>query len=136
MLLQRVFLQHLPDFKGIETNVFMVGAPNVRACSTSLTSKGLRRMGLEERNFFLLQHLPDFKGIETSGSAPHHLFCTCSTSLTSKGLRLLTLQLCCCCYILQHLPDFKGIETLQPQPERRPFLLQHLPDFKGIETSH
>ena len=62
-------LQHLPDFKGIETDsdddVY-----NNSACSTSLTSKGLRR--LTYLGFYTLN--------------------TFSTSLTSKGLRLLLTE--------------------------------------------
>ena len=38
------FLQHLPDFKGIETLHSFVALSNL-PCSTSLTSKGLRHAG-------------------------------------------------------------------------------------------
>ena len=58
------FLQHLPDFKGIET----------------LTQDNVN-------SHFNLQHLPDFKGIETGRKLAFQLPAPCSTSLTSKGLR-------------------------------------------------
>ena len=57
-------LQHLPDFKGIETDKLMACVFD-GSCSTSLTSKGLRLGTLTTAQ------------INTS----------CSTSLTSKGLR-------------------------------------------------
>ena len=57
-------LQHLPDFKGIETIWKLYQLP-----------------------FDGLQHLPDFKGIETTTVMPFSAISTCSTSLTSKGLR-------------------------------------------------
>ena len=105
------FLQHLPDFKGIETK----GSVTVQlsqSCSTSLTSKGLRLLKYVFLRFTNLQHLPDFKGIET-------------TMPTRCGLRST----------LQHLPDFKGIETASTSIFKHTFNLQHLPDFKGIETN-
>ncbi len=79
------FLQHLPDFKGIETYL-LLSNPYFVTCSTSLTSKGLRQ---NELSLFLiehdLQHLPDFKGIETLPYVPLPPHLACSTSLTSKG---------------------------------------------------
>ena len=39
----RACLQHLPDFKGIETHAPPEPCPLTSPCSTSLTSKGLRR---------------------------------------------------------------------------------------------
>ena len=102
-------LQHLPDFKGIET----------RTCLYCAWRS-------------LLQHLPDFKGIETTWRITSPLGNACSTSLTSKGLRRhrCSSKLL---YYLQHLPDFKGIETSEDLLARAASL-QHLPDFKGIET--
>ena len=104
-------LQHLPDFKGIETirpHLTISG----RSCSTSLTSKGLR---LVVFSYYIdthcLQHLPDFKGIETAEEP--------NTAEPTD---------------LQHLPDFKGIETFQMFFVTFRIHLQHLPDFKGIET--
>ena len=81
-------LQHLPDFKGIETciNPFVV-----QTCP--------------------LQHLPDFKGIETLGVLTSDSILACSTSLTSKGLRQKQTSLPLLCRFLQHLPDFKGISN-------------------------
>ena len=153
--MQWVFLQHLPDFKGIETPEFgrLIGAPT---CSTSLTSKGLRHHASNGScSGYCLQHLPDFKGIETvlaqaalteylqhlpdfkgietmlvsyyeglfacstslTSKGLRHVcrikyfhWTTCSTSLTSKGLRRW-LWFISCRKCLQHLPDFKGIET-------------------------
>ena len=154
----KLSLQHLPDFKGIETFT-----PNKSlkfyTCSTSLTSKGLRQISrLVGSQFLLLQHLPDFKGIETRGcwrirsdNPLQHLpdfkgietnmpplvtyRWPCSTSLTSKGLRQILLRHQHKTQILQHLPDFKGIETWCFSPCTTAYTLQHLPDFKGIETS-
>ena len=58
-------LQHLPDFKGIETQELPLESAHP-ACSTSLTSKGLRLLRpFLVLNLLDLQHLPDFKGIET-----------------------------------------------------------------------
>ena len=104
-------LQHLPDFKGIET-YFAKNVSTLLPCSTSLTSKGLRR----------------------TGSSPNSGKTTCSTSLTSKGLRpnKATGDVW---VTLQHLPDFKGIETQHQQTPEQTYFLQHLPDFKGIETT-
>ena len=88
--LNPTILQHLPDFKGIETNCTNF-QNSFTACSTSLTSKGLRRRRREgEGAHAILQHLPDFKGIETCELRLLLLLWPCSTSLTSKGLRLST----------------------------------------------
>ena len=57
------------------------------ACSTSLTSKGLRLNLATDNGNNVLQHLPDFKGIETLPFVCVMRLATCSTSLTSKGLR-------------------------------------------------
>ena len=81
-----VALQHLPDFKGIET-LSALYIHQLQACSTSLTSKGLRPQRTRSTYLQSLQHLPDFKGIETLLKfCSKHCF-SCSTSLTSKGLR-------------------------------------------------
>ncbi len=151
-------LQHLPDFKGIETYweywykrpVKLAAPPWLQRdwdleisssfsawwpCSTSLTSKGLR-----PSNGLLL--------VTNGLAAPPWLqrdwdgFCLlicgicipCSTSLTSKGLRRLGYTPLKVWLYLQHLPDFKGIETVVRLSLRVVLHLQHLPDFKGIET--
>ena len=136
LLFKFKILQHLPDFKGIETH-FLSDGGRTFACSTSLTSKGLRLFssvpsssmalqhlpdfkGIETPKAFqqssasLLQHLPDFKGIETQGLLSFHNAITCSTSLTSKGLRpclsLLSSRLCSCSTSLTS----KGLRLVQP----------------------
>ena len=81
-------LQHLPDFKGIETlfrHVFSL----LNALQHLPDFKGIETINeFPTGRLWRLQHLPDFKGIETLQcrclGRPH----PCSTSLTSKGLRL------------------------------------------------
>ena len=129
----KALLQHLPDFKGIETAA-LKWAYMVLACSTSLTSKGLRHLA-----FFTNKcNIP------------------CSTSLTSKGLRRSETT----CYhfavlaappwlqrdwdCFQILTIFASLLAAPPWLQRDWDLahgwlnqcayLQHLPDFKGIET--
>ena len=107
-------LQHLPDFKGIETL-----CPNLNqrlpTCSTSLTSKGLRRLN----NWRMIKRQPCSTSLTSKGLRPMLVMFlikrgTCSTSLTSKGLRPLEHSYISICLFLQHLPDFKGIETFIP----------------------
>ena len=62
-----VYLQHLPDFKGIETT-----------CLQFWHALGF------------LQHLPDFKGIETVAAPCIRALRACSTSLTSNGYTFQT----------------------------------------------
>ena len=151
----KALLQHLPDFKGIETlqdlaSVFIgLAAPPWLQRDWDIISNIIFES-------FNLQHLPDFKGIETSIGRGRRQSSPCSTSLTSKGLRpkscLLNqrIQLAAPPWLqrdwdwhyprhplpvfLQHLPDFKGIETRHRTPYASATPLQHLPDFKGIET--
>ena len=150
-------LQHLPDFKGIETQGISWCAQTF-SCSTSLTSKGLRRYNLGQCLIFDLQHLPDFKGIETlqasrwlcslllqhlpdfKGIETHQhqrcrLYRACSTSLTSKGLRLTKL-LPAIWYWLAAPPWLQRDWDLFTDFKFNFFDLQHLPDFKGIETQY
>ena len=129
----RSSLQHLPDFKGIETS--WVALSNTRTCLAAPP---------------WLQRDWDRDCSQMWRLSP------CSTSLTSKGLRpkscLLNqrIQLAAPPWLqrdwdwhyprhplpvfLQHLPDFKGIETRHRTPYASATPLQHLPDFKGIET--
>ena len=157
-MLSPLRLQHLPDFKGIETFCAFLHLQQ-SPCSTSLTSKGLRPSDLDNSNSAM----------------------SCSTSLTSKGLRPniarfsvvpslaappwlqrdwddssssdkngkwlaappwlqrdwdTLVSVLAAWTVLQHLPDFKGIETIEPLTLLTLDDLQHLPDFKGIETRH
>ena len=80
-------LQHLPDFKGIET-ALAVSLVSPTSCSTSLTSKGLRLPTSISNHIKDLAAPPwlqrdwDHANTPTRSSLP-----PCSTSLTSKGLR-------------------------------------------------
>ena len=172
-------LQHLPDFKGIETNTsfhtasrlalaappwlqrdwdkssLVLKLPCKLSCSTSLTSKGLRRRmyyfwvkshtcstsltskGLRRLEHFLtsvsLLAAPPWLQRDwdiTTGYITGDL--ACSTSLTSKGLRLLLTE-----------QFFARINLAAPPWLQRDWdvivfsslsksVLQHPPDFKGI----
>ena len=146
-----------PPWLQRDWDFWAIACVNWISCSTSLTSKGLRR---NKNHYFIseifLQHLPDFKGIETCHPLRRVQCSSCSTSLTSKGLRryhctIVQIERLAAppwlqrdwdqsmiikpwCEFLQHLPDFKGIETKGRPWTAALIFLQHLPDFKGIET--
>ena len=148
-------LQHLPDFKGIET-MRVIAVFRVITCSTSLTSKGLRHNVSRIIPRHHLQHLPDFKGIETRRIFVKTELRPCSTSLTSKGLRqsqpifMFNPFLAAPPWLQRDWDTFSGycpvgfVLAAPPWLQRdwdlpttvQPILcnLQHLPDFKGIET--
>ena len=135
-IIPRHHLQHLPDFKGIETRRIFVKT-ELRPCSTSLTSKGLRQsQPIFMFNPFLaappwlqrdwdlpttvqhilcnLQHLPDFKGIETERAFAlfNWTWLAAPPWLQrdwDSSIRASTASSC-----LQHLPDFKGIHIRKP----------------------
>ena len=86
----KALLQHLPDFKGIETSLITLvlykwslqHLPDFKGIETSSVS----RMSAWEP----LQHLPDFKGIETVAAPCIRALRACSTSLTSNGYTFQT----------------------------------------------
>ena len=86
--LARYFLQHLPDFKGIETNAYT-----------------------GDKYDLCLQHLPDFKGIETEVMILSSHRSILQHLPDFKGIETLVIDWIMVILLLQHLPDFKGIET-------------------------
>ena len=131
--LARYFLQHLPDFKGIETNAYT--GDKYDLCLQHLPDfKGIETLVIDWiMVILLLQHLPDFKGIETVVKWMCSQWWSCSTSLTSKGLRLWSADVIRAVVLaappwLQRDWDSNGL------PGKIFLILQHLPGFKGIET--
>ena len=153
-IIPRHHLQHLPDFKGIETRRIFVKT-ELRPCSTSLTSKGLRQsQPIFMFNPFLAAPPWLQRDWDTfSGYCPVGFVLAAPPWLQRDWDLPTTVQPILC--NLQHLPDFKGIETERafalfnwtwlaaPPWLQRDWdssirastassCLQHLPDFKGI----
>ena len=87
MYFYQQYLQHLPDFKGIEI-LLQLASPFVLHLQHLPDFKGIEIVPRIWKSLSLiLQHLPDFKGIEINSLSATISALACSTSLTSKGLK-------------------------------------------------